>query len=67
MDLEDWLSVCYLLGIPVDWAYWVAVGINPDGSFSDIGANWFGAFLGLPISFVWPLHVLVEAWFWVLS
>ncbi len=65
MRLEDFIVGGYVLGIPLDWAYWVAHGVEPAGSQLD--PNWLGAFVGVIVSPVWPLHILVEAWFWILG
>ena len=61
--MKDYLVGIWLLGIPVDWAYWIALSHVFKVEGFPIGvALMFGWVAGV----FWPIHALVEIWNWVL-
>lgn len=50
----------WALGIPVDWAYWIA---TREDEVERVAATIFGWGLAL----FWPMHALVELWWWLLT
>ncbi len=61
IEWEPFLFFMYLVGFFTDWTYWIAVGLDPAQPLAS------GVFGGVFIAMVWPLHVGMELWKWLLA
>ncbi len=61
--MKEWapfLAFMYVVGFFIDWTYWIAVGLDP---VVPILSGLVGGFI---VALVWPLHVGMELWNWLL-
>lgn len=60
----DILASLYVIGILIDWTYWIAIGWELRIGEINHGVP---VILGWVPAIVWPLHLFVKIWDWILG